>query len=543
MIPKVYMLGRPIERHHLILNEGPRPIIYNTTQFPKNNQVLDSVYGQSVSGQVPLHTYKPYYPKIETVMERKITPSDIFKAQNKIVQKIVTAPNLKGYNNRFVNGGQNAPSLGKPDNFVSNQPSTEQQFSEPVIKEEDDSASFVTAEGEEDDSATDEMLKQWQVILASKSNAFPTPANDNRVEAEIKDDGKKLSDTTELNKLFENYQKGVADIESSNDSVRGTTQTLFKRMQLSKDAKLLMDERLSTILNDLVADIVLGRSNEVILDHIQNLATDNRMLVKYRKEMEDIVKAATNTKPTNIQRAGAKAANTIVRAQNQNTEDEDFIPREVPTVSEEEEEELKKKYERLYQMGWLRDYLAAIEREILKKFNQRPIYVDESGNNLEIITDGVVMQERFKYMRRRPVRPMGANRKTKILWVRHTGVHLGDVNPYGEGSSKRLRSERPPRINTTRQPSPKRTKTPSPKASPSEMDLDRPIAAPRRGTRARKATKRTYEGASPNTVRAALNSTPGYISPTTPEDIADLDYKPSSSRKGPKKVSKKRSKK
>lgn len=94
---------------------GARPATFYDEIFPQNNQVIDAGYGQSTAGQVPLSTYKPYYPKIETVIERKITPQDIFRAQNKQVQKIVSAPNLKGYGNRFMVDTSNAPKTGKSD--------------------------------------------------------------------------------------------------------------------------------------------------------------------------------------------------------------------------------------------------------------------------------------------------------------------------------------------------------------------------------------------------------------------------------------------
>ena len=192
------MLGRQLQRSTFVIDQaGANRVTYHSDIAPQNNQVLDSTYGQSVAGQVPVNVYKPYYPKIETVQERKITPQDVFKAQNKEVQKIVTAANIQGINNpapgQFPGVGRNGGSSG--NGAPPTPPTSEDVFFDPSEFFDAESGTVSTRGTTVDSVSTisiDEMVAQWDAMLSPVQSVFESidvTSTDNRIEEEITDDG------------------------------------------------------------------------------------------------------------------------------------------------------------------------------------------------------------------------------------------------------------------------------------------------------------------------------------------------------------------
>jgi hypothetical protein len=301
------MLGRSIQTSQLIVNQaGTRPITFYDEIFPQNNQVLDAGYGQSVAGQVPLHTYKPYYPKIETVVERKITPQDIFRAQNKQVQKIVSAPNLKGYGNRFINDLATTPKVGKSDQS-SQTPNVTQTRDQTVddfktasqgsvsVTETNSTVSIpgseITTEYETGSSLNssrpgsestfyDDMMRRWNALLNPTPTSEiikPSPVTqDDRVEIEIEDDqytptvpglwnetipivfGKKQPEMSQPGKW--NQQTPIV----FSDRVKQATKRVLSKIP----QKVLQDQGMQTDINTLVNDIANEEPRAIIEDDI-----------------------------------------------------------------------------------------------------------------------------------------------------------------------------------------------------------------------------------------------------------------------------------
>jgi hypothetical protein len=274
------MLGRSLQTQTFVIDQaGANRVKYIDSIYPQNNQVSDIVYGQSTGGQAPVNTYNPYYPKIERTMERKITPQDVFRAQNKQVQKLVTSARLSNLP-QWMEGEK--PSLGEIKQ-------------EPSPRYEDDSTSFGTAsqgtfEASDMTSSTN-TISQWlgtQIQdVNSTANIIETtnPIEDERVSLEVEDD---LQATTNVPASLPGLWPGLRTPTFSRPNrppmiqTGNISQLNFATPPPSSNRRVeefinsiprsaMNDQRVVTAMNDVIQQVADNAPQPVLNEAVQNL--------------------------------------------------------------------------------------------------------------------------------------------------------------------------------------------------------------------------------------------------------------------------------
>lgn len=259
------MLGRSLQTSTFVIDQaGANRVKYLDSIYPQNNQVSDIVYGQSTGGQAPVNTYNPYYPKIERTMERKITPQDVFRAQNKQVQKLVTSARLSNL----------------PQWMEAEKPSLGEVKQEPSPRYEDDSTSFGTAsQGTFEASSMSSSLdtvSQWlgtqiQDVSSTASIIETTnPIEDERVSLEVEDD-LQASPKTPVGKPGLWSGLGTPVFSRKNRPPPIQTQGISPRIKEFIENLPLEDENVRTAAVDLIQQISDNAAYPVVDEALENL--------------------------------------------------------------------------------------------------------------------------------------------------------------------------------------------------------------------------------------------------------------------------------
>ena len=281
------MLGKSLQTSTFVIDQaGANRVKYLDAIYPQNNQVSDIAYGQSMGGQVPVNTYNPYYPKIERTVERKITPRDLFKAQNKQVQKLVTSAKISNLP-QWMNGDK--PSLGNEGD--SGRRTTL------VKEEENDAESFITASSQTNSNRLPSNVSGMSTLDWQGVQLFDVPPNtpivesrnpfeDGRVALEIEDDNTEVETIPTVS--IPGTWTGMTTPTFARPNRPPMIQTGgFNRLPFAPNPATTRqnveqfiegiprsareDQRVSTALIDVLEQISIGSPRPILNESIQNL--------------------------------------------------------------------------------------------------------------------------------------------------------------------------------------------------------------------------------------------------------------------------------